>query len=564
MGIETTMQHNSAKQKSGLMQRVLRSQGGNVALMSAFILVPVTLMIGSGIDFSRYYVIKSRMQLACDAGALAGRKAMGKTTFAAGAKAEANKFFDANFISGSYGSTDLQRTYTETDGIVSGTASAKMDTSILQLADIQDLSINVKCNGKLDISNTDVMFVLDTTGSMDLVDSGTASRMEGLRLAVKDFAQAMEDAKSSRTVIRYGFVPYASNVKVGHLLRREWVSDTNTIQSRETIIKYNKYGSYYTYNYKPITYDLSALKGNNNGLASPGSTMNLPVGYYNSYGPTMRSVSWNGCIEEAKTKYITNFNNLPSNLYDLDINHIPTAADDTKWKMQVPGLVFGRGKQVTPSPPHSYNHSGKFITGNEETSSEYYSPSDNGNYMATCINTARALQPMTKAEVGSYVDGLTPKGGTYHDIGMIWGGRLISPNGIFGSSNTAAASAGLTRHIIFMTDGSTSPTDVTLTAYGIEPLDQRRMGYWDLNNNRSAAITMADKRLQVVCNQIKNENITLWVVAFGTDVLNSAPTKSNLQTCASPGKYFEAADNATLRTHFIKIASQIAELRLVG
>ena len=664
MGIGTTMQQElkpaKSRLKRSLMQRLLHSQGGNIAIMGAAIILPVTMMVGSGIDFSRYYVIKSRMQMACDAGALAGRKVMGKTSFSADAITEANKFFDANFISGSYGSEGLQRSFTETDGIVEGNASVKMDTTILQLAQIDEMNVTVECNGKLDIANTDVMFVLDTTGSMVTVDSGSASRMDGLRQAVKDFATTMEDAKSERTVIRYGFVPYASNVRVGHLLDRDWVSDQNTIQSREavlngtwsdlggtdsgfqrisgtatvttstnltscsntnatqtnypastnnvtnadgsvtttTIESYRMHGtenrctSYYnsrgrlrynrtltvynnaiynrtvtstvrpnfSWRYYPRTYDLAALKGNNAGRAQPGATQTFPVGDLSSGFPGNRNVSWNGCIEEARTSHITNFSNLPSPLYDLDINHIPNADNDTKWKMQIPGLTFGRGVWITPVNAFSYNWSGGFIQGEITNTEHYYNAQDVG--MATCNNTARALTSMTPAEVGSYVDGLQALGGTYHDIGMIWGGRLTSPNGIFGASNTAAASDGLTRHIIFMTDGATAPTAVTLTAYGIEPLDQRRMGYFD-DSNRQPAIDMADQRLQLVCEQIKNENITLWVVAFGPTVLNSASTRQNLETCASPGKYFEASDNATLRAQFVQIASQIAELRLV-
>ena len=34
--------------KRGLMQRLLRSEGGNVALVSAALIVPMTLMLGSG------------------------------------------------------------------------------------------------------------------------------------------------------------------------------------------------------------------------------------------------------------------------------------------------------------------------------------------------------------------------------------------------------------------------------------------------------------------------------------------------------------------------------------
>ena len=659
MGLGPAMQHPNRNAKRGLMRRLLQSQEGNIAMMSAAVILPVTLMVGSGVDFSRYYVVKSRMQLACDAGALAGRKVMGKSGFTSTAQAEANKFFDGNFIGGSYGSRDLVRSYTEVDGVVEGTATAKLDNSILRLANINEFEIRVECNTKLDIANTDIMFVLDTTGSMDVVDAGsTGTRMQGLRDAVKDFAAAMEGAKGSRTVVRYGFVPYASGAKVGHLLRKEWLTNSNSIQSREAIPDgsftvtgssdtgwvrisgtatvtnstnlsscsntnatrtnnptttntvtngdgsttttifesyringtenictsyYNSFGSRrynrtrtvynnavynrttittqrpnYMWRYGPVNYNLTTLKGSNGDYASPGASMDAPVGNLSSGQPTMRSVSWSGCIEETPTQQITDWSNVPD-LSDIDINHVPDSNDNTKWRMQIPALAFGRAATITPAGTHSFNYTGNLSTPVETTYNNYYNALDAN--MAECTNSARALEDMTPAAVGTYVDGLQARGSTYHDIGLVWGGRLISDKGIYGASNTAAASAGITRHVIFMSDGATSPMPFALTAYGIEPLDQRRTPFFDLWN-RTPAETQINGRLQLICDQLKSQNITVWTIAFGTDVLNSATAKSNLENCATPGRYYEAANNAALRAKFVEIASQIAELRL--
>ena len=73
----------------------------------------------------------------------------------------------------------------------------------------------------------------------------------------------------------------------------------------------------------------------------------------------------------------------------------------------------------------------------------------------------------------TYLATLKPDGSTYHDIGMIWGGRLISPTGIFaGENGDVSDNQPTNRNLIFLTDGETAPSDISYSSYGIEPLDQ--------------------------------------------------------------------------------------------
>ena len=50
-----------------------RNTQGNALMLLAAGLVPVTLMIGSGLDASITYSARAKLQNACDSGALAGR-----------------------------------------------------------------------------------------------------------------------------------------------------------------------------------------------------------------------------------------------------------------------------------------------------------------------------------------------------------------------------------------------------------------------------------------------------------------------------------------------------------
>ena len=159
---------------------------------------------------------------------------------------------------------------------------------------------------------------------------------------------------------------------------------------------------------------------------------------------------------------------------------------------------------------------------------------------------------MNASDVSNYVDSLFAEGSTYHDIGMIWGARMLSPTGIFAAENADVSGKPTSRHLIFLTDGETSPLDLSYGTYGIEPLDGRR---WTSGSALSLT-EVVEKRFAVACAEARNRNITVWVIGFGVS-LNPVMTD-----CAGPGHSFEAADSAELQDVFSKIAAQMGELRV--
>ncbi len=163
---------------------------------------------------------------------------------------------------------------------------------------------------------------------------------------------------------------------------------------------------------------------------------------------------------------------------------------------------------------------------------------------------------MTRTQVSNFVnhEDFKPAGSTYHDIGMIWGLRLLSPTGLFASDTTAWPGRNApNRHIIFMTDGFMAPTTTVYSAYGVEQLDRRvtggSIGNQTANHNA---------RFKAVCAAAKARNITVWMIAFG----RGGALTPEMNACASPGKAYYV-DNATqLTDKFKEIATQIAQLRL--
>ena len=258
-----------AKQKTGIMSRLASNQEGNIIAILAAAVVPVIGLVGGAVDMSRIYLTQSRLQGACDAGALLGRKTMGVGTWAANsgaANTQAMRIFDQNFESGAYGSNSLTRTFTESGGNVVGTASTVVPMALMQVLGQGSKTINVRCQAELRVPNTDVMFVLDTTGSMgDPASGSTESKISGLRKAVKCFYEALAKknitdvapADCGETVdpsatnvgavqLRFGFVPYATNINVGQLLPLSYMADQWTYQSREAAVSGSATAAYGT------------------------------------------------------------------------------------------------------------------------------------------------------------------------------------------------------------------------------------------------------------------------------------------------------------------------------
>ena len=248
---------NSQGVSKGFLARLLQSQAGNTLSLIAAGLIPLLGLVGGGIDMSRIYLTKARLQQACDAGALTGRKTMGTGAWSYNsyaARSAAETMFAANFLSGAYGSSGLSRTYTESNGKVNGTASVVLPMSIMKIFGQSNKTITVTCDAEMRIPNTDVMFVLDTTGSMGDTNTGdTDTKINGLKAAVKCFYEALMKVDTTANCgstptgsnapgvqIRFGFVPYTTDVNVGKLLNNDWIANNWSYQSRK--------GVYYTPN----------------------------------------------------------------------------------------------------------------------------------------------------------------------------------------------------------------------------------------------------------------------------------------------------------------------------
>ncbi|MFM5916993.1 MAG: pilus assembly protein TadG-related protein [Novosphingobium sp.] len=626
------------------IKALLRDRGGNTLALIAAALFPMLALLGGGIDMGRSYLSQSRLQQACDSGVLAARKKLGSAVVTTGVipadVAEVgNRFFNLNFHDGAYGTSGRTFSMTlEEDYSISGEAHVDVPTTIMSLFGYSEMPIPVKCEAKLNFANTDIMFVLDTTGSMADTNPGdNVPKIDALKQVVRDFHDQLEGAKGPGTRLRYGFVPYSTNVNVGALLKDDWVVNAWTYQSRENYGTEPGTVQDYTYDTNwnnisgsalssampgpyPATYHSAASEASSAyyscDTAPPASTSNsvytlisttsepyvgppagtkvtkhyrvvttgtyywvelngttcvtkktvysnftqefdkITIPYTNAaqryrYAPIARDVrNWrnesNGCMEERETYEIDDWSDVDlSRALDLDIDTVPTAGDPkTQWRPEYPNIIYERSIYG--------NNSGSFTPAPVVTTEPWFFQPGWIPNMITCPSASRKLAEMDSTQVNTYLATVNPGGTTYHDIGMIWGGRLLSPTGLFAAENGDIDGKTTSRNLIFLTDGQTEPYDIAYGAYGVEPLDQRR---WKSNSPISLTETV-EKRFGVACAEVKKRNINVWVIGFGT-TLNPVMTE-----CAGPGHFFEASNAAELQDVFSNIAAHLGDLRI--
>lgn len=530
---------------------LLRDQRGNAFMLTAAAIVPVIGIVGSAVDIGRAYMTQLRLQQACDAGVLAGRRAMGPGTYGPDEEAEADKMFNFNFPTGRYGATDISFS-SEADGTadVTGTASATLPTALMYIFGKSQFNLSAACTAKLEISNIDVMLVLDVTGSMEWTNEGdTQNKITGLKAAAKSFFTTLTSADIGNGQLRFGVVPYSTTVNVGQILRNEntaWLSQTVTLPSRrwgsgqEEECGWEGSGRNKKWVCRMVTKDLYHYEDRTFTVGSPtiGST-GTRLTFATGDGGVNASTRWGGCIIERATTPFGSSETAPPEAFDMDIDMVPTADEDTQWKLLLPAFVYDR-RQVAPL----------------QTSTDYSSTS------GACPNAAMKLTVMTSADQATfndYIDGLTTGGGTYHDVGMAWGARLISPTGLFADENaTTDDGEPIDRHILFMTDGLMDTSTTQLTHQGLE----RSMVRVGSTSKADSDARHANRFLQL-CQAARERGITVWVVSFGlTSEEEQSESNRNLNRCASSGQALASSNTEELDRNFQSIARQMSKLRL--
>lgn len=210
-------------------------------------------------------------------------------------------------------------------------------------------------------------------------------------------------------------------------------------------------------------------------------------------------------------------------------------------------------------------------------SSLYGGPFNRGPNAGCVLQPLRALT--TDLDIlKSAVDGMTAVGETHIPIGLMWGWNTLSPTGPIASA-AAYDDEDVKKFIVLMTDGDNTMNDIARAAHGNTNRSlygsygyiwQGRLPDPYAAGDPPAGLTAAsssaerteaiDARLALLCSNIKNRDIVIYVVGLKV----SAAARARLQACASGNSYWDVDDVSDLTGAFAAIAASIKDLRIAS
>ena len=214
-------------------RRLKRNSSGAVTMIFAFAIIPLLLVMGIAIDFSRATSAKSRLQESADAAVLAAGSQPNGTQaqrLLLAANRVASNFGTSvepavqgsSLCGGSLSSclnlaptktlSNITVTESESPGTWSVSVTAQLQTAVMQLAKISTLNINASSQAQtIGVSAAhplEVALALDNTGSM-------ANNIQALRTAAQTLADTVMNAGGTSGVVRVSVVPYVAAVNPG-------------------------------------------------------------------------------------------------------------------------------------------------------------------------------------------------------------------------------------------------------------------------------------------------------------------------------------------------------------
>ena len=140
------------------MRRLREDMRGATTAVVAAALIPMIGVIGCGVDMSRAYLAKTRLQQACDAGVLGGRKVMTGATVDSIVTAEVQKFVNYDFPQGTLDTAGFAIAPTAgANSSVDLTLSTTMPTVIMRVFGTMNVPISASCTARQDFVNTDIV-----------------------------------------------------------------------------------------------------------------------------------------------------------------------------------------------------------------------------------------------------------------------------------------------------------------------------------------------------------------------------------------------------------------------
>lgn len=590
-----------------------RARRGNVAMIFALALIPITVAAGAGLDLSRALMERARLAEALDAAGLAVGATQNLSTDQIQKLATA--YFDANYtIDPSFGARpDLQ--VTPGDGSVTLSATVNMPTTLMHVVGINTLSVGYSSKVVWGQTKLWVSLVLDNTGSMTQTDSTGTSKISALQTATNQLLATLQKAAANPGDVKVAIIPFSKDVNVGtSQVNASWIDWTDweapppngSVSSSVgpgSNCPYSSYSNGYTCQSTPSNGSSNTSKipstGSYAGYICPG----VDNGRANS-GRLGRY--YNGCYDSQPTQTKTTTSSTPTTTTTTK-----TCTSNSSGKctgsVTTNSWTNTGNTTTTTTTTSGYNGDSTTTTTTNGTPSTSSNTTSSGWWSKTYTTTVTTTETdttttVTKTGVGPYnhnwiVNAHSTWGGCVMDRAQDYDISVTTPSGsstnfpaenaqscvpsvMLGSlsydwtalSNevNAMTAGGSTNQAIGLAWGWQAQTNTAPFNPGTLPnntsqyiillsdgLNTQDRWYGDGSNQSSSV----DDRMSKVCSAAKTAGITIYTIYV--DLNGTQGNSTVLQNCASDSsKYFDLTTSGAIITTLNTIAQQITQLRV--
>ncbi|WP_279606043.1 pilus assembly protein [Methylobacterium sp. J-048] len=557
-----------------------RERGGNVAVLFAFLSVPMLMFTGAAIDYGFATRLETKLQAATDATALLLCQTPLTTTNAdlnllaqtamTGAMGVANLVVDPLIITSSPRQITLtaHKLSTVFFGKFTGTTRINPGSA-------------AQCATPLP-KTFEIALVLDNTGSM-AESSGGQSKLQAVQTAATNFVNYVYTNAAFSSATRISIVPFAGAVAVDPVAYR--------------------YASWIDLNAQSSYHWTNVLSASGSGFASRFDIFTKLQGVYSGWG-------WAGCLEALP--YPLNVQDGAPTAANKDSYYVPLFSPDEPGDASSSYRDFsdttgtyrsynsyidddtssssGTCPIKTLSYSASLGRACKYVSPRNATSNSYLGIPNGPNFGCT----TKPLLTLTSdtSALKSLIGSMAPLGSTNIHEGFMWGWRTLSPKSVFASGATPASSSPpaayastssasntttINKIIILMTDGTNSwsanPNAPTGSLYFADGYFQNanatnangRMPSGNQNvSDGTSARNALDALTATACNNAKAVNIAIYTIGFSvpSDPIDAAG-QTLLKNCASSASQFFLANTSDdLIKAFQQIQASIGALRL--
>lgn len=190
-----------------------RNKRGNVAMIYALSLVPVTVAAGAGLDLGRAMVVRARLAEALDSAGLA----VGATTGLTQSQMQtlAQQYFNANYTADpSFGTPASVNVVTGTNSVTL-TTSVTMPTTLMNVVGISTMNVGYTSQVVWGQTKLWVSLVLDNTGSMTQTDATGTSKISALKTAAANLLTTLQGVAINAGDVQVALLPFSKDVNVG-------------------------------------------------------------------------------------------------------------------------------------------------------------------------------------------------------------------------------------------------------------------------------------------------------------------------------------------------------------